>query len=131
MFVEFWTSNNVRVQILEVQILLNKMALVQCYCFLPTGLHLAKLEMNEEYSQWGNDDSFVKHWICSKIPSLGFPVEGEPKEGETLQPIQYDDSRSVHNESDLAKIQALQEQVTAQEAKLKTITELLFKNNVL
>ena len=52
-------------------------------------------------------------------------------EGEPLTTPFIADTRSVHNEADVARIQALQEQLTAQEAKLKTITDLLFKNNVL
>ncbi len=42
--------------------------------------------------------------------------------------IRTDDIRSVHNEADIQKIQTLQEQLDEQAAKLKTITELLFKN---
>ena len=41
------------------------------------------------------------------------------------------DNRSVHNEADIQRIQTLQEQLDAQAAKLKTITELLFKNGAL
>lgn len=37
----------------------------------------------------------------------------------------YDDARSVHNEADIQKIQNLQEQLDAQAAKLKTITDML------
>lgn len=43
----------------------------------------------------------------------------------------YDDTRSVHNEADIARIQTLQQQLDEQAAKLKTITELLFKNGSL
>jgi len=43
----------------------------------------------------------------------------------------YDDNRSVHNEADLQRIQTLQEQLDAQAAKLKNITDLLFKNGSL
>jgi len=43
----------------------------------------------------------------------------------------YDDNRSVHNEADIQRIQTLQEQLDQQAAKLKTITELLFKNGSL
>ena len=43
----------------------------------------------------------------------------------------YDDARSVHNEADLQRIQTLQEQLDAQAAKLKNITDLLFKNGTL
>ena len=40
----------------------------------------------------------------------------------------YEDTRSVHNEADIQRIQTLQQQLDEQAAKLKTITELLFKN---
>ena len=43
----------------------------------------------------------------------------------------YEDTRSVHNEADLQRIQTLQEQLDAQAAKLKNITDLLFKNGTL
>ena len=39
--------------------------------------------------------------------------------------IRTDDNRSVHNEADIQKIQTLQEQLDAQAAKLKTITDML------
>lgn len=42
-----------------------------------------------------------------------------------------EDARSVHNEQDIARIQTLQQQLDEQAAKLKTITELLFKNGSL
>ena len=76
MFVEFFTSNSIRIQVLEVSVLLGKTAFIQCYCFLPSGLTLYKLDMDtEEYSKWGADDDYIKHWICSKVPLLGHPVD--------------------------------------------------------
>ena len=43
----------------------------------------------------------------------------------------HDDSRSVHNEADVQRIQTLQQQLDEQAAKLKTITDLLFKNGAI
>jgi len=43
----------------------------------------------------------------------------------------YDDARSVHNEADVQRIQTLQQQLDEQAAKLKTITDLLFKNGAI
>ena len=43
----------------------------------------------------------------------------------------YDDTRSVHNEADVQRIQTLQQQLDEQAAKLKTITDLLFKNGAI
>jgi hypothetical protein len=133
MFVEFFTSNNIRVQVLEVSILLNLRAFIQCYCFLPTGLVLYKLEMdNEDYKQWGTDDDYIKQWICSKISLLGVPVDNV--EGLNNQPVlqsNLDDNRSVHNEADLQKIQTLQEQLDQQASKLKVITDLLINKGMI
>jgi hypothetical protein len=127
MFVEFFTSNNIRVQVLEISVLLGKSAFIQCYCFLPTGLTLYKLDMIEEdYLKWGSDDDYIKQWICSKISLLGVPVDNV--EGLNNQPIinaNLDDNRSVHNEADLQKIQSLQEQLDQQASKLKVITDML------
>ena len=130
MFVEFFTSNNIRVQVLEISILLGKSAFIQCYCFHPTGLTLYKLDMNEEeYSKWGTDDDYIKHWICSKVSILGVPVDnaedGQPILRPILQPMFTDDNRSIHNEADIQKIQTLQDQLDAQALKLKTITDML------
>lgn len=131
MFVEFFTSNNIRVQVLEISILLGKCAFIQCYCFLPTNLTLYKLEMSEEdYSKWGSDDNYIKQWICSKISLLGHPVdnvEGLPNHSVIDANLQsnLDDNRSVHNEQDLQKIQSLQEQLDQQANKLKVITDML------
>lgn len=133
-FVEFHTSNGIRVQILEVSVLIHSSAFIQAYLFLPTGLTLFKVDMTpEEYAMWGNDDNYIKHFICAKMPILGTPVEGEGSAAVTIPTMstQQDDSRSVHNEADLNKINSLQEQLTAMETKLKTITDLLFKNGSL
>jgi len=127
MFVEFFTSNNIRVQVLEISVLLGKSAFIQCYCFLPSGLSLYKLDMNnEDYSKWSDDDDYIKQWICSKISLLGVPVDNV--EGLNNQPVlqsNLDDNRSMHNEADLQKIQSLQEQLDQQASKLKVITDML------
>lgn len=131
MFVEFFTSNNIRVQVLEVSVLLHSRAFIQAYLFLPTGLTLFKVDMTpEEYAQWGVDDDYIKSFICSKMPILGTPINGEGAAIQTTTAM-IDDTRSVHNEADLQRITSLQDQLTAMETKLKTITDLLFKNGSL
>ena len=129
MFVEFFTSNNIRVQVLEVSVLLHSRAFIQAYLFLPTGLTLFKLDMTpEEYANWGADDNYIKHFICSKMDILGVPVDGE---GQTqIQSASYissqqqqtqDDNRSVHNEADIQRITALESQIAEQ---TKLVTQL-------
>lgn len=54
------------------------------------------------------------------------PNQPEYKPPELPQStVVYEDSKSVHNEADIQRIQTLQEQLDAQAAKLKTITDML------
>ena len=53
------------------------------------------------------------------------PNQPEYKPPELPPSTLYDDSRSVHNEADIQRIQTLQEQLDAQATKLKTITDML------
>lgn len=91
----------------------------------------------DEYKEWAADDNWIYHKVATKL-ALGHLADSVDASGN---PVQYipapapaaaiDDNRSVHNEADIQRIQTLQEQLDAQAAKLKTITELLFKNGSL
>jgi Xaa-Pro aminopeptidase len=89
----------------------------------------------DEYKEWAADDDWIYHKVATKL-ALGHLADSVDASGN---PVQYipapvaaiDDTRSVHNEADIQRIQTLQEQLDAQAAKLKTITELLFKNGAL
>jgi hypothetical protein len=135
MFVEFFTSNSIRIQVLEVSVLLGKTAFIQCYCFLPSGLTLYKLDMDtEEYSKWGADDDYIKHWICSKVPLLGHPVDNVeelPNQPVLQSNLDANDNRSFHNEMDIQKINDLETQLNEQKLKLDKILGLLGKNNLI
>jgi len=130
MFVEFFTTLGIRVQVLEVSVVIGKNAFVQAYAFLPTGLTLYKLQMTEqEYSAWGSDDFFIKQFICDKIGVIGNPADG----GDVIAPIMTntDDARSIHNPQDLEAISSLQTQLDEQKKKLETIMGLLVKSGSL
>lgn len=91
----------------------------------------------DEYKEWAADDNWIYHKVATKL-ALGHLADSVDASGN---PVQYipapapaaaiDDNRSVHNEADIQRIQTLQEQLDAQAAKLKTITDLLFKNGSL
>jgi hypothetical protein len=140
MFVEFYTTNNIRVQVLEVSVLLNKKAFVQAYCFLPSGLTLYKLDMTEEdYSKWGNDDDYVKQWICSKVPLLGSVCEtydefNQPviltKESSNDIAVQTD-NRSVHNDNDLERISSLEAQIAEQTKLVAQMKSILISKGMI
>lgn len=83
----------------------------------------------DDYRAWGNDDDYLGHYCIKKITCGTETIVGSDyvaPPGAT--PVTYDDNRSVHNDADIARIQTLQEQLDAQALKLKTITDLLFKN---
>ena len=89
----------------------------------------------DEYKEWGTDDNWIYQKVARKL-ALGVLADSADASGN---PVSYipapaaaiDDNRSVHNEADIQRIQTLQEQLDAQAAKLKTITDLLFKNGTL
>jgi hypothetical protein len=77
----------------------------------------------DEYKEWGADDNWIYQKVARKL-ALG--VLADSDESVLLVPPNTpEDGRSVHNEADVAKIQTLQEQLDAQAAKLKTITDML------
>lgn len=90
----------------------------------------------DEYKEWAADDNWIYHKVATKL-ALGVLADSVDASGNPVQyvpapaPAPADDTRSVHNPHDVETIQSLQEQLDAQAAKLKTITELLFKNGSL
>jgi Xaa-Pro aminopeptidase len=88
----------------------------------------------DEYKEWAADDDWIYHKVATKL-ALGTLADSLDASGNPVQyipaPAAIDDNRSVHNEADIQRIQTLQEQLDAQAAKLKTITDLLFKNGTL
>jgi hypothetical protein len=91
----------------------------------------------DEYGEWAADDNWIYHKVATKL-ALGVLADSVDASGNPVQyvsapaaPTTTDDTRSVHNPNDVETIQSLQEQLDAQAAKLKTITELLFKNGSL
>jgi len=137
-FIEFKTSNGILVQVLPVEILLGKGATFSAYLFLPSGLHHQHYRITgEDYARWGEDDDYIKHYICDKHAILGRPVSDTDENGNpiimttiTSTPID-NDNRSVHNEADIQRINDLETELDTQRAKLNQIMTLLGKNNLI
>jgi hypothetical protein len=83
----------------------------------------------DEYKEWSSDDEWLYHKIAQKL-ALG-TLAGSDVPYIPAPSTIHDGSRSVHNPNDVATIQTLQEQLDAQALKLKTITDLLFKNGAI
>ena len=74
----------------------------------------------DEYKEWAADDNWIYQKVAHKL-ALGTLADSDTP----YVPAPIEDGRSVHNEGDIQKIQTLQEQLDAQAAKLKTITDML------
>ncbi len=74
----------------------------------------------DEYKEWAADDNWIYQKVATKL-ALGVLADSDTP----YVPAPIEDNRSVHNEGDIQKIQTLQEQLDAQAAKLKTITDML------
>lgn len=84
----------------------------------------------DEYKEWSADDNWIYQKVATKL-ALGVLADSDTPYVPAPVPVAADDNRSVHNEADVARIQTLQDQLDAQAAKLKTITDLLFKNGTI
>lgn len=83
-------------------------------------------EFFEEVMVSANQETGEMKYETIRYPNSKYnPNASEYKPVELPPSTLYDDSRSVHNEADIQRIQTLQEQLDAQAAKLKTITDML------
>ena len=79
----------------------------------------------DEYKEWAVDDNWIYQKVATKL-ALGVLADSDmPYITAPLVQSNAEDNRSVHNSGDLERIQTLQEQLDAQGAKLKTITDML------
>lgn len=127
----FQTNLGSALMIRTVQVKPKDHAIIKCIFSEQDGdytKHKILME-GDDYRAWGNDDNYLGHYCIKKITCGTENIVGSdyvaPPHGT---PVIYDDNRSVHNDADIARIQTLQEQLDAQALKLKTITDLLFKN---
>lgn len=74
----------------------------------------------DEYKEWAANDDWIYQKVATKL-ALGTLADSDTP----YVPAPIEDNRSVHNEMDIQKIQTLQEQLDAQAAKIKTITDML------
>jgi hypothetical protein len=128
--IEFATSLGSVIMIRGVTITPKKSAVIKLL-YADDGMlekHTLTME-GADYQAWGNDDDYLGHFCISQLTNGRATIVGNDYVAPPrATPVTYDDNRSVHNDSDLARIQTLQEQLDAQALKLKTITDLLFKN---
>ena len=145
---KYWFSSGGLIDIQGISVNPNTSAKVQALCYFPgNNVQMRFVDITgDEYLAWGNDDNYIIALVGHKL-GMGIRVKpidtiNEPERTEVV-PFEYqpanlpipqiisDDNRSVHNEADIQRIASLQAQLDEQAAKLKTITELLFKTGSL
>lgn len=146
---KYWFSSGGFIDIQGISINPNTSARVQALCFYSDGVVQMKhitIE-GEEYTNWANDDDYLIALVGHKMgfgervevndpyykppPFTPYTFKTALQAPGTTEAVTYEDNRSVHNDADIARIQTLQEQLDAQALKLKTITDLLFKNGAI
>lgn len=131
--INFQTSLGTTIMIRSVDIKPKSAALIKLIyvdSFAVIEKHNIVME-GDDYTAWGNDDDYLGEFVCKKLTGGAARIIKEGEDYIPPPPKTLDDSRSVHNEADIAQIQTLQQQLDEQAAKLKTITELLFKTGTL
>lgn len=82
----------------------------------------------DEYKEWAADDNWIYQKVAHKL-ALGTLADSEMP--YVPAPVVVEDNRSIHNESDIQKINDLETQLNEQKLKLDKILGLLGKNNLI
>ena len=137
--ISFNTSLGTHVIIRSVDVKPKSAALIKLICmdsFEVVEKHNIIME-GDDYLAWGNDDDYLAHFVINKLTGGAAKLVREDGTSAEYQPptivasVGTDDTRSVHNEADVQRIQTLQEQLDEQKKKLEQITSLLFKNGAI
>jgi len=98
----------------------------------------------EDYQAWGNDDNYIGHYCISQLMNgkatiVGTDYVAPPRQAPTTteapaaiaSQVYHDDSRSVHNEADIAKITTLEEQMVEQQRMVAQLKSILISNGMI
>jgi hypothetical protein len=157
---KYWFSGGGMVDIQGISIIPNTSSKVQALCFYKSGeIQMKFLEITgDEYTNWGNDDDYlvalVGHKLgmgerlqpVSSVPDLaptkpftpytfksGIPAQpsGAAPVADGASQVYHDDSRSVHNEADIAKITTLEEQMVEQQRMVAQLKSILISKGMI
>jgi len=123
--INFETSINTIIMIRSVSVIPKQGALIKLLYVDGFDVETHKITIEgEDYQSWGFDDDFLGHYCINKLTNGKATIVNSNYVAPSKPDI-INDNRSIHNEADIQKIQTLQEQLDAQAAKLKTITDML------
>ncbi len=137
----FRTDKGCHIHILPITITVGTSAHIRCMLFTSASVYdrVYTLE-GDDYARWGADDDYIKNWICDQEPYLGRPVPDVDASGNaiayvapaTSAPATYhDDTRSVHNDADIAKITTLEEQMVEQTRQLQQMRQIMISKGMI
>lgn len=97
-----------------------------------------------DYQAWGNDDDYLGHFCISQLTNGRATIVGtdyvappRPAQPSAAVPVAiasqvyHDDSRSVHNDADLAKITTLEEQMVEQQRMVAQLKSILISKGMI
>jgi hypothetical protein len=155
---KYWFSLGGFIDIQGISITPNTCAKVQALCFYSDGTVMMKCVTieGEEYNNWSNNDDYLIALVGHK---LGFgervevndpyykpapftpytfktPLQAPgtteaPSAVATASQVYHDDSRSVHNEADIAKITTLEEQMAEQQKMVAQLKSILISKGMI
>ena len=130
--IQFETDTGTSIIIRRVEVYPKEKAIIKCL-YVDNGVenHIFMLE-GVDYENWGNDDEYLGHFLCSKLTNGKAKLIGNDYIAPFKPaPVNFEDTRSVHNEADVAKIETLQSQLDEQQKKLQQITTLLVGRGII
>ena len=85
------------------------------------------------YQAWGNDDDYLGHFCISQLTNgMATIVGSDYVAATTTAPAtSHDDTRSVHNDADIAKITTLEEQMVEQTRQLQQIRQIMISKGMI
>lgn len=98
----------------------------------PGEKHKILLE-GEDYKLWADNDDYLAHYCIKKITGGTETIVGDDyiAPAPKAPAINYDDTRSVHNEADIAKITTLEEQMVEQQRLVSQLKSILISKGMI
>jgi len=72
----FHTTNGFEIHLFPIQVEIGKKAIIKYIQLSSIGMYdKTYILENEDYTNWGSDDNYIKNYICQKEPYLGQPTQ--------------------------------------------------------
>jgi hypothetical protein len=133
--IDFQTNLGSVLMIRRVDITPKKHAIIKCL-FAEQGGENEKHRIfmeGDDYKLWGENDDYLGHY-CIRMITCGTEtiVGSDYVAPATSTPATYhDDTRSVHNDADIAKITTLEEQMVEQTRQLQQMRQIMISKGMI